>query len=113
MYMYLIVRLSVILFTGVVQSMQTSEPSCSRFDYEERLLAKTIRFEMAMDGIVKNVSDAQTTMEAFRSEISEIKARLDALEAKISDTDVQMGKSIYRFQYSCQSNNVKQKVSVA
>ena len=78
----------------MVYCMPASEPACSRFDYEEKLLAKTIRLEISMQDILKSVSDVQTTMvdfDNFKSKMTGIEARLDALESKKGDDEEKAG----------------------
>ena len=65
--------------------MPASEPACSRFDYEEKLLAKAIRLEVTVEDLVKSVTNVQTDQaasEALTIKMKEIEARLDALESK-------------------------------
>ena len=45
--------------------MPTSEPACSRFDYEEKLLAKTIRLEVTVEDLVKRVTQTETTLKNY------------------------------------------------
>ena len=49
-----------LVLRSVLNCKPTSEPIYSKFDYEEKLLAKTIRLENTVDDLVKTVTHVQT-----------------------------------------------------
>ena len=44
------------------------EPVCSKFEYEEKLLAKTMRLESKVDGLEDRVSGIESMLEALQQE---------------------------------------------
>lgn len=77
--------LSVVLGGGT-NGMLTAEPVCSRFGYEEKILAKTIRLDVSVQDLIKSVTNVQTASEALNIKLKEFEARLDVLESMKHDT---------------------------
>ena len=69
-----------LFFHTVLQCNATTEPACSKFDYEEKLLAKTIRLENTVDDLVKTVSHVQTGLAECQIDKKEIGLELETLK---------------------------------
>ena len=83
--------LSVVLGGGT-NGLLTAEPVCSRFGYEEKILAKTIRLDVSVQDLIKSVTNVQTASEALNIKLKEFEARLDVLESMKHDTKETVGK---------------------
>ena len=85
----------------VLQCNATSEPACSKFDYEEKLLAKTIRLENTVDDLIKTVTKCQTdrtTIELqiqtlindFEKQNASMQMTVMELEANVNELTIKM-----------------------
>ena len=74
--------LVLVLLIGAVESMQRSEPACSRFDYDEKLLAKTVRLEASVDGLTETVSKVQERLDDIVNRVERIEVTLGEVETK-------------------------------
>ena len=77
--------LSVAFLAGFINCFALLEPACPRFDYEEKLLAKTIRLEISVEGLTESVTKvelAQQSFEDLASKVDKMEAKLGALETK-------------------------------
>ena len=61
-----------------------SEPMCSRYDYEEKLLTKTIKLEYAMEELVKNKNETEAK---FTEELEKMAEKLNKLDADVRQMD--------------------------
>lgn len=77
--------------TGIVHSILVSEPVCSRFDYDERILAKTIRLEMTIEDLMTKCETSARESEALKKKIMEIEAKLNASLQKKTETAEKAG----------------------
>ena len=104
----------VLLLYSAMQTecIASSEPACSKFDYEEKLLAKTIRLENTVDDVSKTLAQVQTGLTECKTERKEIGLELETLrnavekqntstlqtmtelEAKVSAISMQMNETM-------------------
>ena len=63
----------------ILQCYASSEPACSKFDYEEKLLAKTIRLENTVDDLAKTVTNVQAELTEYQTNRKEIGLELEIL----------------------------------
>ena len=70
------------LLIGTALSMPRSEPACLRFDYEEKLLAKTVRLEASVDGLKETVSKVEERLDDIVIRVKRIEATLGEVETK-------------------------------
>ena len=66
----------------------SSEPACSKFDYEEKLLAKTIRLENTVDDVVENVAKVQTELSECQADRKEMALELETLKTEVEKQNV-------------------------
>ena len=72
----------LVLFIGAALSMPRAEPACSRFDYEEKLLAKTVRLEASVDGLKETVSKVEERLDDIVIRVERIEVTLGEVETK-------------------------------
>ena len=60
------------------------EPVCSKFDYEEKLFAKTMRLENTMDTLVSRVTNIETTLKHLEERFD---TQLQAAKDEIQQTN--------------------------
>lgn len=82
--------LALYLDTIVVQCNAGSEPACSKFDYEEKLLAKTIRLENTVIDLAKTVTQVQTEFTECQTERTEIRLELETLKNNVEKQNASM-----------------------
>ena len=89
--------LPVALLAGFAVCMPASEPACSRFDYEEKLLAKTIRLEVTVEDLTESVTKFELTQQALEvlaNKVDKIEAKCDAFESKKQEVMEKTGMDI-------------------
>ena len=94
-----------VFLAGRTNCMLTAEPVYSRFGYEEKILAKTIRLEVTVQDLIKSVTNVQKASEALNIKLKEFEARLDVLEPMKHDTKETVGKQclLLKRLYKCPS----------
>ena len=85
---FLVLSLSRIVFCKPFQS----EPMCSRYYYEEKLLTKTIKLEYAVEEVVKNKNEMEAK---FTEELEKMAGKFKQLDAVVMkmDNKTEAGKS--------------------
>ena len=79
----------LVLLIGAALSMPRSEPACSRFDYEEKLMTKTVKLEATVDGLKENVlklEEKLQTVDDLVYKVEKIEITLRDLETKKQET---------------------------
>ena len=102
----------VLFLYSAMHCYATSEHACSKFDYEEKLLAKTIRLENTVDDMGKTLTEVQTGLTECETERKEMGLELETLrnavekqntntlqtmtelEAKVSAISMQMNETV-------------------
>ena len=77
------------LLIGAALSTPRSEPACSRFDYEEKLLTKNVRLEATFEGLKETVSKVEEklqTVDDLVYKVEKIEIALRDLETKKQET---------------------------
>lgn len=72
--------------------MDCSEPVCSPYDYEEKLLAKTIRLENIVDNLIQQKVDMETK---FQSELDKMATEIEKINTKIDNSSKKTGKALF------------------
>ena len=83
--------------TGTVHCKRESEPACSTFDYEEKLLAKSIRLENTVEDLASRLIKAEKALEeseALNSKITDIVAKLNATVTKLTESEENAGEYV-------------------
>ena len=73
---FLVLSLSGTVFCKFLQS----EAMCSRYDYEEKLLTKTIKLEYAMEELAKTKNEMEAK---FTEELEKMAEKLNKLDADV------------------------------
>lgn len=94
---FLITLLVTVALVGMVHCTSASEPVCSSFDYDERILAKTIRLEVTLADLMAKTEISLRESEALKKKITEMEAKLNASLTKTTDTEQGTGTYIFRF----------------
>ena len=56
------------------------EPACSKFDYEEKILAKTIRLEYTVDDLAKRLTKVEGALEETATNNKDLELKLGTIE---------------------------------
>jgi len=80
--MYLIVFV-LLQCTAVI----CSEPSCSRFHYEEKLLEKMVRLEFQVEQMKEERQQLRDALANMRTEVREQKSRLDQYQGGLFEQE--------------------------
>ena len=75
----------VVVLHSVLNCKATSEPICSKFDYEEKLLAKTIRLENTVNDLVKTVTHVQTGLADCQTDRQKTELELKTLKDEVEE----------------------------
>ena len=92
-----ILLLFAVFLTGTVHCTRESEVACSKFDYEEKLLAKSIRLENTVDDLASRLRKAEKALEeseALNSKITDIVAKLNATVTKLTESEEKAGEYV-------------------
>ena len=102
--------LIIVLCSALV--CKCAEPACSKFDYEEKLLAKTIRLEVTVEDLVKTVTQVQTGLAKCESRRNEMELEIEALKnefenqaAAIIELETKFGESPSKLNETDPDNN--------
>jgi len=80
--MYLIV-FALLQFTAVI----CSEPGCSRFHYEEKLLEKMVRLEFQVEQMKEERQQLRDALADLRTEVRKQKSRLDQYQGGLFEQE--------------------------
>ncbi|XP_053400881.1 complement C1q tumor necrosis factor-related protein 2-like [Mercenaria mercenaria] len=75
--MHLFHSLHILMVTATIGTVAANEPACSRFDYEEKLLAKVVRMEIKVEQMVEEI---KKTKDSAMSTTTEIAQRVETVE---------------------------------
>lgn len=83
----------------LMQCMETAEPKCySRYDWQDKLLEKSIRTELAMQQYVQSMETALGEIRAYKDEFNSMKATLketvEEMKANVNNTVEELKASV-------------------
>ena len=76
------------LFLCVIFVCDCTEPSCSNFDYEEKLQAKTIRLELTVEDLAKTVGHVQDGLTSCENSRKEMEVELADLKTEVENLTI-------------------------
>lgn len=96
MFCYLVF---ITVLVRLLQCMETDEPKCySRYDWQDKLLEKSIRTELAMQQYVQSMETALGEIRAYKDEFNSMKATLketvEEMKANVNNTVEELKASV-------------------
>ncbi|KAH3814884.1 hypothetical protein DPMN_143401 [Dreissena polymorpha] len=86
---FIIVFMSIIHATFAVEPLCRSCPACSPYDFNERLLERVVRYELAFDTILKEVRETivkvDSALKVMQEDRTKMDATLDDMESKLDN----------------------------
>ncbi|KAH3814743.1 hypothetical protein DPMN_143253 [Dreissena polymorpha] len=81
--------MSIIHATFAVEPLCRSCPACSPYDFNERLLERVVRYELAFDTILKEVRETivkvDSALKVMQEDRTKMDATLDDMESKLDN----------------------------
>ena len=85
MMLFVFTTLFLSLSGAVFCDLLQSEPMCSKYEYEEKLLAKTMQLGSTVEALIKDKGEMDAK---FKDKLEEIDGKIERLNSKIKEMEM-------------------------